>query len=69
MRNTYKRLVGKSKAKKPFGRPRYRRKNTFKMDLEETFVENNNWIYLAEYWDKLQAFVNMVMNFWVLEKR
>jgi hypothetical protein len=34
-RGVYRVLVGKSEGKRPFGRPRRRREDTIKMDLQE----------------------------------
>jgi hypothetical protein len=64
-RDVYKVLVGKSKGKRPSGRPRRRREDNIKMDLQGVGCGVVGWIELAEDTDRWQAFVNAVMNFWV----
>jgi hypothetical protein len=53
-------LVGR-----PLGRPRHRLEDNIKMDLRETGMRGVNWIWLAQDRVWWQAFLNMVMNFWI----
>jgi hypothetical protein len=61
-RGVYKVLVGRTKGKRPLGKPRRRWEDNFKMDLREKGIEGANWIWLAQ--DRVQwwVFVSMVMN-------
>jgi hypothetical protein len=64
-RGAYRVLVGRSKGKRPLGRPRHRWEDNIKMDLGEIGIDGANWIWLAQ--DRVQwwAFVNTVRNLWV----
>jgi hypothetical protein len=64
-RNAYRILVGKSKGKRPLGRPRYRWVDIIKRDLREIGWGGMDWIDLARNRDEWRALVNMVMNFQV----
>jgi hypothetical protein len=55
-RNAYNISVGKTEAKKPFGRPKGR------MYLREIGWEIVNWMHLAQDMDQWQALVTTVMN-------
>ena len=46
-RGAYRVLVGRTEGKKPLGRPRLRRKDNMKMDLQEVGCEGMDWIELA----------------------
>ena len=46
-RGAYGVLVGRTEGKKPLGRPRLRRKDNMKMDLQEVGCEGMDWIELA----------------------
>jgi len=59
----YRVLVGKSKGKKPLGRPRLRWEDNIKMDLQEVGCEGMDWIELPKDRDSWRALVNAVMNF------
>jgi hypothetical protein len=65
-RGAYRVLVGRPEGKRPLGRPRRRWEDNIKMDLGETGINGVNWIQLAQDRVQWQAFVNMVMNLWVL---
>ena len=54
-RNAYRVLVGKSKGKRPLGRPRRRWEDNIKMDLREVGCDPRDWIVLAEDRDQLRA--------------
>jgi len=47
-RGVYKVLVGKVEGKRPLGRPRRRREDNIKMDLEEMECGGMDWIELAQ---------------------
>jgi hypothetical protein len=64
-RGVYRVLVGRTKGKRPLGRPRHRREDNIKIDLRETGIDGANWIQLAQDRIKWWAFVNTVMNLWV----
>jgi hypothetical protein len=46
-RDVYRVLVGRSKDKRPPGRPRRRWEDNIKMDLREIGIDGANWIQLA----------------------
>jgi len=64
-RGIYRILVGKSKGKRPLGRPRHRWKDNIKMDLQEVGCRGMDWIELAEDRDRWCALMNAVINLWV----
>jgi hypothetical protein len=66
MRNAYNILVGKSEGKGPFGRPRRRWDDNFRMELTETQWGGVDWMHLTPDRDQWRALVNTVMNLRVL---
>jgi hypothetical protein len=55
-------LVGRSKGKRPLGRPRLRREDNIKLDLGEIGIDGVNWIQLAQDRVQWRTFVNTMMN-------
>ena len=43
-RSTFKILTGKPTGKRPLGRPRHRREENIRMDLEEIGISAGNWV-------------------------
>jgi predicted small integral membrane protein len=61
-RGVYRVLVGKPEGKRPLGRPRCRRVDNIKMDLQEVGYGHVDWIGLAQDRDRWRALVSAVMN-------
>ena len=57
--------MGKPEGKRPLGRPRHRRKENIKMDLQEVGCECMDWISVAQDRDRARELVNAPMNLWV----
>jgi hypothetical protein len=68
-KSVYTALVEKPEGKRPFGRPRRRRKDGIRMDLREIGWEDAEWTRLAQDMDQCRAVVNAVMNLRVLAPR
>ena len=65
-RGVHKVLVRKPEGKRPLGRPRRRREDNIKMDLEEVGIGCRDWMELAQDRDRWRALVSTVMNLRVL---
>jgi hypothetical protein len=61
----YRVLVGKTKGKKPLGRPRCRWEDNIKMYLKEVGCTVMDWLELPQDRDRSRALVNAVMFFGV----
>jgi hypothetical protein len=66
MRNAYKILLIKPERKRLREKPRHRWEDNIKIDLREIGLEGVDWIHLAQYRDEWWAFVNTVVNEWLL---
>jgi len=55
-------LVGKPEGKRPLGRPRRRRVDNIRTDLEEVGCGYTDWIGLAQDRDRWRRLVSAVMN-------
>jgi hypothetical protein len=62
MGNVYRILVGELEGKRPLGRPWHRWEDNIKLDLKEIYLEDVDWVDLAQDRDLWEALVNMVMN-------
>jgi len=60
-RSIYRVLVGRPAGKRHFGRPRCRREDNIKMDLQDVGWGGMDWIYIAQDRDRWRALVNAVM--------
>ena len=60
-RGVHRLLVGKPEGKRPLGRPRRRREDNIKMDLQEMEGGCRDWMELAQDRDRRWALVSTVM--------
>jgi hypothetical protein len=63
VKNSAKLLVGKPEGKRPLGRPRRRREDNIKMDLQKVGGGRGDWMELAQDRDRWRALVGTVTNF------
>ena len=61
-RGVYTVLVGKPEGRRPLGRPRRRRADNIRTDLQEVGCEYMDWIGLAQDKDRWRMLVSAVMN-------
>jgi hypothetical protein len=54
--------VERPEKRRPLGRPRHRRENNIKIDLQEVGWEGADWIQMAQDRESWRAVVNAVMN-------
>jgi hypothetical protein len=62
-RGVHRVLVGKPEGKRPLGRPRHRREDNIKMDLQEFGLGRGDWIELAQDRNRSLALVDTVKDF------
>ena len=62
-RGVYRLLVGKPEGKSPLWRPRRRREDNIKMDLQEVGGGRGNWMELAQDRGRWRALVGTVRDF------
>ena len=58
----YRVLVGKPEGRKPLGRPRRRRVDNIRMDLQKVGCGYMDWIGLAQDSNRWRMLVSVVMN-------
>jgi hypothetical protein len=53
---------GNLREREPLGRPRHRWEGNIRMDLQEVGCGCEDWIGLAQHWDRWRALVSALMN-------
>jgi hypothetical protein len=66
MRGIYRVLVGKREGRRPLARPRRRREDNIKMDVQEMGCGGMDWFEHAHDRDRWQTLVNAAMNLRIL---
>ena len=61
-RVVYRVLLGKPEGRRPLGRPRHRRVDNIRLDLQEVECGYMDWIGLAQEIDRWRTLVSAVMN-------
>jgi len=61
-RGVYRVLMGKPEGKRPFGRPRPRREDNIKINLQEAGCGGMDWIELAQDRNRWRALVTALMD-------
>jgi hypothetical protein len=61
MRNAYNILIGKTKGKRPLGKPKRRWKYNIRMDIREIGWEIVDWMHLAQDRDQWRSHVKAVI--------
>jgi hypothetical protein len=61
-RGIYRALVGKRGVKRPFGKPRRRKEDSIKMDVQEMGCGGMDWVELAQDRDRMWELVYVAMN-------
>jgi len=61
-RGVYRFLLGKPEGRRPLGKPRRRRVDNIRMDLQEVGCWYMDWIGLAQGIDRWRTLVSAVMN-------
>ena len=56
-------LVGKPEGKRPLGRPRHRREDNIKVDLQEVGGGRGDWMELFQNSERWRALVSTVRDF------
>jgi hypothetical protein len=64
-RGVYRVLVGKPEGRRPLGRPRHRREDNIRMDLQEVGCGCEDWMGLVQDRGRWRALVSAVRNLWV----
>ena len=68
-RGVHRVLMGKPEGKRPLGRPRRRREDNIKVDLQEVGGSCGDWMELAQDRDRWRALVSTVRNLQVPKMR
>jgi hypothetical protein len=68
-RGVYRVLVGRPEGTRPLRRPKSRGEDNIKMDLRLTGINRAKWIQMTQDRVQWRAFVSMVMNLWVPQRK